>query len=443
LLKMSWSIKNIHKYNHILFYIILSTNKNQQVTCAVPLVSPVGKGLKLRAIEAKVSPTGGDLEGAKSPGYLYLLFVLIINIFKPGNLIIMKKLYRLASTLLFALFCLSANAQTAAETAHQKGEEAVKLEDEGKFDDALKLLTEARQLDPSNIGYPYEMTYCYYNQKQYQKVIDILEKLKDSPDSFDRLYELLGNSYDVLEQGDKAVATYEEGLKKFPKSGVLYLEMGVIPLYKKDYNKAINYFEKGIEVQPDFPSNYFWAAKLYCNSANSMWGMLYGEIFMNLERNSERTQEISKLLFDTYKSQIKFDGPGKITVSFCKDATISTSNLNKLPYSLVYEPTMAIAVARETGIDINSLDRIRQRFLKLYTEKFTKDYPNVLFTYQNQINQSGNMEAYSHWLLMKGDEDAFNTWMAANQTKWDTFTKWFLANPLKLDDNNKFYRAQY
>jgi tetratricopeptide (TPR) repeat protein len=354
---------------------------------------------------------------------------------------IMTKYSTLTLIVLLSLFCFTTYGQTPLETAHQKGEQAVKLEDAAKFDDALVLLAEAQKLDPDNIAYPYEVTYCYYSQKQYQKVIDILEKLKDRSDSFDRLYELLGNSYDSLGQSDKAIAVYENGLKRFPNSGVLYLERGVIPLFKKNYDEAIKYFEKGIEVQPDFPSNYFWAAKLYCASQNSMWGMLYGELFMNLERNSNRTQEISKLLFDTYKSQITFTAPGKISVRFSKNATISDPA--KLPYSMIYEPTMGIAVATETVIDLNSLDRIRQNFLKFYMDKFNKDYPNAIFTYQNQVAQSGNMEAYDHWLLMKGDENAFNTWMAANPNKWDNFTKWYLANPIKLDDNNKFYRGKY
>ena len=110
---------------------------------------------------------------------------------------------------------------------------------------------------------------------------------------------------------------------------------------------------------------------------------------------------------------------------------------------MVYQPTMAISITSETAIDLNSLDRIRQNFLQLYMQRFNKDYPNILFTYQDQVKQSGNLEAYNHWLLMKGDEKAFNTWQAANQAKWDAFTKWFLVNPLKLDDNHRFYRNQY
>ena len=220
--------------------------------------------------------------------------------------------------------------------------------------------------------------------------------------------------------------------------------MGVIPLYKKDYNSALNYFEKGIEVQPGFPSNYYWAARLYYGSDDKVWGMLYGEIFINLERNSERTQEISKLLFDTYKSSISYPSPGKISVAFSKNTVVSLDKDKiSMPYSMVYEPVISLAVAGETAIDLNSLDRIRVNFLKFYDQKFNKDYPNALFSYQDQVLQSGNLEAYNHWLLSEGDVPAFNTWKIANSDKWDKFLNWFTANPIKLDENNKLNQTQY
>ncbi|HEX8024027.1 tetratricopeptide repeat protein [Mucilaginibacter sp.] len=352
-------------------------------------------------------------------------------------------------SLLLTVFSFTVSAQTDKETALQKGKQAVSLEDEGKFDEALALLTDAQKLDPSNLTYPYEMTYCYYSRKEYQKTIDVLENIKDKPGSFDRIYQLLGNSYDMLGQSDKAINTYESGLKKFPKAGCLYLERGVIPLAAKDYNRAIIYFEKGIEAEPSFPSNYYWAAKLYLGSEEKLWGMIYGELFMNLERNSKRTEEISKLLYNGYQSGIKYTEPGKTAISFSKTSTISTSSIAaggqlKLPFSMIYEPTMGIAAVTEKSIDLNSLDRIRQNFLKSYFQReFDKKYPNALFTYQDLVDKSGNIEAYNHWILMQGEPDAFNAWESSNKTKWDNFLKWFNENPLALDDNNHFIRWQY
>lgn len=340
--------------------------------------------------------------------------------------------------------------QTNKEKALEKGNQAVKLEDDGRVEEAIKLLEEAQKLDPDNFNYPYELAYAYYATKDYKKAVNYLEGILKYKDINDRVYQLLGNCYDNLDKGDRAIETYQEGLKKFPNSGNLYLEMGVVQMGKKDYNKALGYYEKGIEVAPKFSSNYYWAAKIYCSSTEEVWGMIYGELFMNMERNSKRTAEISKLLFDTYKSEIKFSSDTSFSVSFSKSSSINIDDLKdpskmKLPFGVgVYEPTLIFSMLSVKSIDINSLDNIRSTFIDNYFKNgHDKTYPNVLFSYQKQVKDAGHIEAYNHWILMKGDEDGFDKWKSSNKDKWDSFVKWFGDNGLKINDTNKFYSGQY
>lgn len=361
---------------------------------------------------------------------------------------------RKIKTIGFLLFIMAGQIvygqTTNKEKALDKGKEAIKLMDNGKFDESIKLLEEAQKYDPDDINYPYELGYAYYAKKDYKKASKYLESILKHKDINDRVYQLLGNTYDNLGKGDKAIETYEAGLKLFPNSGKLYLEMGVMQMGKKDYNKALSYYEKGIEVAPNLSSNYYWAAKIYCSSTEEVWGMIYGEIFMNLERNSKRTSEISKLLFDTYKSEIKFTSDTSFSVSFSKNASINNSDLTdpskmKLPFGVgVYEPTLMFSMLSVKTIDINSLDNIRSAFVDNYfANGHDKTYPNVLFSYQKQIKEAGHIEAYNHWILMKGDEDGFDKWQADNKEKWYNFVKWFTDNRLKIDDTNKFYSGQY
>ncbi len=59
------------------------------------------------------------------------------------------------------------HAQSNKEAARAMAREAIRLEDEeGKFDEALKLLDEARKLDPENIDHPYEMALYLYRKKR-------------------------------------------------------------------------------------------------------------------------------------------------------------------------------------------------------------------------------------------------------------------------------------
>jgi len=340
--------------------------------------------------------------------------------------------------------------QTDKEKAEDKGKEAVRLMENEKVDESILLLEEAQKLDPASFDIPYELAYAHYLRKEYTQAITILEKIENHKNATDRLYQLLGNSYDNIKKGNKAVEVYEKGLKKFPNSGYIYLESGILQYNKREDIKALNFFEKGIEVAPELASNYYWAAKIFCRSTEEVWGMIYGELFMNLERNSERTAEISKLLFDTYKNKIKITGEYTFSVSFSKNSTINSNDLKKpdkmkLPFgSGIYEQTLMISMLTVKSIDMNSLDSIRSNFVdNYYLKGYNKTYPNVLFSYQKKVKEAGHLEAYNHWILMKGDEAGFDNWLSTNKVKWESFRKWFGANGLKLDNSNKFFRGQY
>jgi len=116
-----------------------------------------------------------------------------------------------------------------------------------------------------------------------------------------------------------------------------------------------------------------------------------------------------------------------------------------LPFGIgVYEPTLMMSMMSEKSIEINSLDRIRRQFVENYFKNGNdKKYPNLLFEYQNRILKSGHLEAYNHWILMKGDEDGFGKWQSANKDKWENFINWFSENKIQIDENNEFYRGQY
>ncbi len=347
----------------------------------------------------------------------------------------------------FIIYSQITLGQTQKEKAYEKGIAAIELMDNGKFEESIQLLKEAQKIDPKDINYPYEIAYAYYAMKDYKKAIKYLEGILDHEDVNDLVFQLLGNAYDNIGKSEKAMEIYQTGLKLFPNSGNLYLEMGVVQLGKEEYNKALEYFEKGIDAEPEFPSNYYWAAKLFCNSTEEVWGLIYGEIFMNLERNSRRTAEISKLLYDTYKSEITLKNDSA-SIDFCNiimnaDDIIDTEKI-KFPFCMVFGQAMLLAIIDIKNIDINSLDTIRTRFLENYYKmEYEKTHPNSLFAYLDKIHKAGHFEAYNHWILMKGDEDAFVKWQKENKGKWDNFVKWFTDNELIMNNINKFNRHQY
>ncbi len=352
--------------------------------------------------------------------------------------------------IIFTLFfSLESFGQDNKELALEKAREAIQLMDNGKIDESIKLLNESQKLDPDRFDYPYEIAYAYYLKEDYKKVIKILEELKSHNDVSERLFQMLGNCYDILEKQKKAFEIYDAGLMKFPRSGMLHLEKGNVHWNNGEYGEALKYYEKGIELNPQFPSNYYRAALIYCGSTEEVWGMLYGEIFMNLERNTKRTAEISKLLYDTYMSQIKISSDSSISVSFCKNMNISMEGTSKqknpgIPFGMIYEPTLLMSIISIDSVDLSSLDLIRQNFVRNYFKMgHNKTHPNILFDYQKKILDAGHMEAYNHWILMKGNEDLFSEWYDLNQEKWNLFADWFSQNGLILNKEQRFHSGQY
>lgn len=337
-----------------------------------------------------------------------------------------------------------AQSQKDKEKAYNKAIEAIKLMDNGEYDKSIKLLEQSCKLDPEDINYPYEIGYAYLLKEDYPKSIEYFKKVVEMKGANDQSYQMLGNAYDISGQPEKAIETYNLGLEKFPNSGRLHLELGVM-YHQNDWDKALEYHEKGIELSPTFPSNYYWASRIFCNSTEEIWGVLYGEIFMNIERGSERTQEISQLLFDTYFSEIQFQTDTAFSVSFSKNNIINIESKNpKLPYGVgVFEPALMFSCIGEDTITIASLNRIRTKFISFYYDrKFNKEYPNVLFDWHKSLIENGYFECYNYWLFMQGSNE-FNDWHTQNEEKFNEFINWFSENPMPIEEKNSFHRKVY
>ncbi|PWJ44607.1 tetratricopeptide repeat protein [Sediminitomix flava] len=326
--------------------------------------------------------------------------------------------------------------------------------DRGDIEPAIELLEQTKKMDKGNYIYDYEIGYANYLRKDLKGAAKAFKKATQYDNANDQCYQSLGNMYDILGKPKKALKVYEKGLKKFPESGRIYLEMGNLFWNQKSLSKALYFYEEGIKVDPFFSSNYYRATLCYMNSTEKVWGMIYGEIFMNIERNSKRTQEISKLLFDTYASQIDIN-PDSTHISFSKQNTINitledltngldTKQLIKNSYgTLVYETTMAVSLANQKEIDLSSLYQIRKNFIELYQESYGKEYPVSIFEYKELLIEKGLFEAYSYWILSEGNPEEFSLWHSINQDKWEDFINWFVDNPFSFEKDKSFHSGLY
>jgi tetratricopeptide (TPR) repeat protein len=326
----------------------------------------------------------------------------------------------------------------------------IKLEDkEGKYDEAIALFKQAQQLDPANINYPYEIAFTYYLKKDYATAIGLTSELLNHKDVTDEVYRLLGNAYDLSGDPDKALETYNKGLSIFPNSGKLYHEIGILQANRDSAEAAIDNWELGVKADPTFASNYYELTKVFCNSTERVWGVLYGELFLNLERNSDRSYEISKLLYDTYKEAININATVDKTynlpaqISFTK-VFIADTSAASLPFPNLFELTVAKSIGNTKKISLKGLNSIRNSYVTLwYKMKNNEKYPNVLFNWHKYLIDKGYFKAYNYWLFNNGNVNEFEKWGKDNYDEFKEFAEWFTANPMKIDKEHYFVRTQY
>ncbi|MCB9018614.1 MAG: hypothetical protein WCU80_01845 [Paludibacteraceae bacterium] len=355
----------------------------------------------------------------------------------------MKRLILSFLLLALPLSVFYGQSESEKRRAKKLASDAISLIRVGEHEQSRKMLEMSCKLDPKNFLYPYEIGYVYTLKNDYLKAASFFEKAVIREGATDQCFQMLGNAYFLGGKKAQAEDAYFRGLKMFPNSGRLYLGLGGVN--QDDWVRALDFYEQGVKVDPAYALNYYWLAKIFCNSTEKIWGLLYGEMFMNLDKNSKQSDEISKLLYDTYRSGI-IVGKDTVVVDFCRNS-LTYPNENKkeiLPLSMVYEPCMARAVRLGSKMDLASLNETRGVFIRCYyQENYQISHPCILFDWHKSLMDNGYFECYNYWLLRKGDSADFAIWYAVHEERYGQFLKWLSENSLQVGPAHRFHRFDY
>lgn len=281
---------------------------------------------------------------------------------------------------------------------------------QGDYPNAILVLNRAVIQDANNLDIKKDLAFAYYLHRDYSKALEVAKPFADRKDADVQSYQILGLVYKAIEERKEAEKMYRGAIKKFPNSGVLYSEFGEMLWSKKDFQEAAKQWEKGIELDPNYSGNYYNAAKYYYFSADKVWGIIYGEIFVNLESYSKRTPEIKSILFDGYKKLFT-------------DQDIQKNQNSKNEFVRTFLATMKKHQGIvNTGVTPESLSALRTRFILDWFEKESGKFPFRLFEYHRQLLKSGMFEAYNQWIFAAAkDLSAFQNWTITHTDAYNQF----------------------
>lgn len=317
------------------------------------------------------------------------------------------------------LFCLVIQGYSQSDTLHLKGREYMRT---GDWKNALFVLNRALQQKPDDINIIKDIAYSYYLQNDFAHALEAIKPVVDGDDADVQSFQIAGSIYRAIEDKKNGEKVYIKGLKKFPLSGALFSEYGELLWQKKDLN-AIFEWQKGMQADPNYPGNYYHAARYYYFTEEKVWGLIYGEIFLNLESYTKRTAEIKNLLTEGYQ---------KLFVS-----TDLLKNFNEKKHSPFEKAFLTVmnnqSAAVAGGVTTDALLKVRTGFLDEWYKNYATVFPFRLFDYQKQLAGSGMFVAYNEWIFSSGaTPGAYQQWVASNKEAYDQFNNFQRGRVFKL-----------
>lgn len=317
------------------------------------------------------------------------------------------------------IFSIQICAQTKPD-AYSLGVDGVKEVESGNFKEGLKLLKQARKLEPEQYDYAFEIGRAYYlsgDAKMAEKHLYPLQyHVNVQPD----LYVLLAKCYHELnenrktpnEERKKELDALRYGIQKLPQAGQLYLELGSRKLQTEEPIKALAVFENGIINAPNFAENYFWAAKLLKATGNHLWSWIYAEVFFNLTEDQEMKRSAALLISQTTEK-------------------VFAENWKAEPEKMDQE--LRFFLESKCQIENSGWQRYLDKRKCLLSEWSDTEFPiSPLIDRMELLQSKGFLEPYLATIYLESDKNAFLPWLAEHAAEYDAYIKWWFWNPISL-----------
>lgn len=287
--------------------------------------------------------------------------------------------------------------------------EADKAMNARDYNKAINIYFQAIRLQPGNLVLRRDLAYAYYLSGRYSDGISVLEEIRSAGKADPETYQLLSALVAVNGDKKKAARLIEEGLKKYPNSGVLHYAKGNSQLGRSKQKDALKSFVQGIEREPEYAGNYLAAAKLLIELDEPIWAIIYSEIFINLEPESAKTIEAKKILFNGYNKLYSAQNAGRLP-NFTTGSTGKKSDFGNAATGIYLNNYLTVA----SGMTVESLTMLRVRFLLDWTSKYSLE-DHSLLAFHDKLIRNGHFEAYNQFLLGSiTNSAAFSTWMQRN-----------------------------
>jgi type IV pilus assembly protein PilF len=129
---------------------------------------------------------------------------------------------------------------------------------EGNYTAGMGELIDAAAIDPKNPEIQNELALAYREMEMYPKAIEHFNKAVELTPDYSEAYNNLGTVYLILKQWDSAINCFKHALANnlYATPHFAYHNLGLAHYNKGEPHKAIEYYQKAIQVQPLYSRSY-------------------------------------------------------------------------------------------------------------------------------------------------------------------------------------------
>jgi tetratricopeptide (TPR) repeat protein len=206
-----------------------------------------------------------------------------------------------------------AQLQESAAKATNLGliDEASKLFGERKYDEALTLLQEFLEKNPTAYQTHINIGDCYKEKGEYEKAEEEYEIALESAKTDEELGEEMmakataGKGDIYVRKGDleKAQSFFKESIELLPENEILPYNVGEIYFANRNLDEAIEYYDIAIKIKPDWSPPYYKQGLVYLNKADYAKAEENFKKFLEIDPNSELAGQVKSML--DYLGKIK------------------------------------------------------------------------------------------------------------------------------------------
>jgi tetratricopeptide (TPR) repeat protein len=337
----------------------------------------------------------------------------------------MKRVFKLLLVLtivLFSGFRLLAQDNNATTDLIKQGE---LLQSQSKYDDAIAKFNEVLKTDPENANANYELAYSLYSSKKADAAIPYLEKVIKSTHAglVVSAYCMLGNIYDDGHQAQKAIDAYNQGIKIGPDYPQIFYNLGLAYFRNQQFAEAEASAIEAIKHNPKNASSQ----RLYglvCFHQNKRANALLAFCsFILLEPNTQRSTEAYNNIQSILKGGVLKDNNGKsvVQVSAQDDKETGTLNLGISTVALSGQ-SKKLEGAALLEYELKSIFELSGQLAEKKTDK--NFFDKFFAAYFSKLAESNNMPAFTHTITLTINKEESAKWGKEHAAEINALAEW-------------------